>query len=118
MDIPLDVVEMRQRTEMTSMERQKILRALRDPDHFALRITYQDRSGAITERVVSPIRMLDSRTMLALCLCRELPRRFDLDRCSELELVEAHDILMPCPIIVRQTVAAPRQCDTIPMSVA
>jgi predicted DNA-binding transcriptional regulator YafY len=87
---------------MTNVEKQKVLRALRDPDHFALRITYQDRAGAITERVVSPIRMLDSRTMLALCLCRELPRRFDLDRCSDLELVEAHDILMPCPIVNRQ----------------
>jgi predicted DNA-binding transcriptional regulator YafY len=83
---------------MTNTEQNKLSRALRDPDHFVLRITYRDRGGTITERMVSPIRMVDSRTMLALCLCRESPRRFDLERCSDLELVEAHDVLMPCPI--------------------
>lgn len=83
---------------MTNIEQSKLTKALRDPDHFVLRITYKDRAGAITERMVSPIRMVDSRTMLALCLCRESPRRFDLDRCSGLELVESHDVLMPCPI--------------------
>jgi predicted DNA-binding transcriptional regulator YafY len=83
---------------MTTIEQNKLRRALRDPDHFVLRITYRDREGTITERMVSPIRLVDSRTMLALCLCRESPRRFDLERCSGLELVEAHDILMPCPI--------------------
>jgi predicted DNA-binding transcriptional regulator YafY len=83
---------------MTTMEQSKLSRALRDPDHFVLRITYRDRAGTVTERMVSPIRMVDGRTMLALCLCRESPRRFDLERCSDLELVAAHDILMPCPI--------------------
>jgi predicted DNA-binding transcriptional regulator YafY len=85
---------------MTAIEQNKLTRALRDPDNFVLRITYKDRAGSVTERMVSPIRMVDSRTMLALCLCRESPRRFDLDRCSDLELVEAHDVLMPCPIRV------------------
>jgi predicted DNA-binding transcriptional regulator YafY len=83
---------------MTTIEQNSLSRALRDPDHFVLRITYKDRAGEITERMVSPIRMVGSRTMLALCLCRESPRRFDLDRCSDLELVEAHDVLMPYPI--------------------
>lgn len=88
---------------MTAGEKRNLDRALRDPDHFALRITYTDREGTITERMVSPIRLINSQTMLALCLCRELPRRFDLDRCEELELVEAHTVLMPCPI---RTIAA------------
>lgn len=83
---------------MTAIQQNKLRRALRDPDHFVLQITYQDREGTITQRMVSPIRMVDPRTMLALCLCRESPRRFDLDRCTDLELVEAHQVLMPCPI--------------------
>lgn len=88
---------------MTAIEQNKLRRALRDPDHFVLRITYRDREGTVTERMVSPIRMVDARTMLALCLCRESPRRFDLERCSDLELVASHEVLMPCPI---RTVAA------------
>ena len=83
---------------MTAVEKSKLHQALRDPDHFVLRITYKDREGQVTERMVSPIRMVDPRKMLALCLCRESPRRFDLDRCSDMELVSAHDVLMPCPI--------------------
>ena len=88
----------RREEKMTAVERNKLHCALRDPDHFVLRITYKDREGTVTERMVSPIRMVDPRTMLALCLCRESPRRFDLDRCSDMELVAAHDVLMPCPI--------------------
>lgn len=83
---------------MTIQERRQIDRALHCPDDLVLKIHYTDREGNVTERIVSPIRMVNAKSMLALCLCRELPRRFDLDRCSNLELVNANTVLMPVPI--------------------
>jgi predicted DNA-binding transcriptional regulator YafY len=92
---------------MTTSEMQQIQSALRDPDQWVVRLTYEDKSGSITERVVSPIRWIDAKTMLALCLCRENPRRFDLSRCSEVQLLPAHDVLMPVPLrIVGQNTRA------------
>ncbi len=90
---------------MTQSEMNKLRRALHDSDNYVLRMTYCDRSGCVTERVVSPIRFVDSKTMLALCLCRENPRRFDLDRCSDFDLIEAHEVLMPVPIKTRMATA-------------
>ena len=80
---------------MTTTEKMMVRKALLAPESFVLRLVYSDRSGARTERVVSPIRILDGKAMLALCLCREDCRRFDLERCSDVELLDANDVLMP-----------------------
>ncbi len=32
-----------------------------------------------------------------LCLCRETPRRFELERCSDIRLLSSNDVLMPVP---------------------
>jgi len=83
------------------MDRQQmamVQKAMVAPDDFVLRMVYKDRAGTITERMVSPIRFLDARSMLALCLCREFPRRFELERCSSIEVVDANDVLMPVEI--------------------
>ena len=76
----------------------RIHQAMRASDDFVVRLVYRDRTGTVTQRIVSPIRFLDSKTMLALCLCRESPRQFELERCSHVELVHAYDVLMPVEI--------------------
>ncbi|MBU6388057.1 MAG: hypothetical protein KGS49_19095, partial [Planctomycetes bacterium] len=76
------------------------------PDDFAVRLRYRSQNGELTERVISPIKMADSRSLLALCLCRENPRRFELDRCSHIELVPAHEILMPMELRVIEAAPA------------
>lgn len=76
----------------------RIHQAMRSPDDYVVRLVYRDRAGTLTQRVVSPIRFLDGRNLLALCLCRESPRRFELERCSEVELLDANEVLMPVEI--------------------
>ena len=90
---------------METAEYQILRQAMLNPDDYALRLQYLSKAGELTERVVSPIKMADSRSVLALCLCRESPRKFELDRCTKLELVPAHDVLMPMEIRVLE--AAP-----------
>jgi predicted DNA-binding transcriptional regulator YafY len=85
----------KRRTIMGTSEYTILKQAMVCPDDYAVRLRYRSKSGELTERVVSPIKMTDSRSLLALCLCRENPRRFELDRCSHLELVPAHEVLMP-----------------------
>ncbi|MFN7629593.1 MAG: hypothetical protein ACK5PZ_22425 [Pirellula sp.] len=80
---------------MTTTEKMMVRKALLAPESFVLRIVYADRSGARTQRVVSPIRILDGKAMLALCLCREDCRRFELERCTAVELIDANEVLMP-----------------------
>lgn len=77
-----------------------INKSLLHPDDYVVRMRYEDKTGVVTERVVSPIRFVGDQSILALCLCRETPRRFDLERCSAIELVSANDILMPVEIRV------------------
>jgi predicted DNA-binding transcriptional regulator YafY len=77
------------------------------PDDYAVRLRYRSKEGELTERVVSPIKMDNPHSLLALCLCRENPRRFDLDRCSHIELVPAHEVLMPMELKVLE--AAPEK---------
>lgn len=74
--------------------------AMYSPDDYAVRLRYRAKDGELTERVISPIKMDNSHSLLALCLCRENPRRFELDRCSHIELVPAHEILMPMDLKV------------------
>jgi len=45
--------------------------------------------------VVSPIRFLGKGRFLALCLSREEPRQFYLERCTNVRLELAANFLMP-----------------------
>ena len=77
----------------------KIFRqAMQNPDDLVVEFVYRDAEGTCTTRVVSPIRFLSADRFLALCLCREEPRQFYLDRCSNVRLIKATDILMPVPM--------------------
>ena len=75
--------------------------AMDNPDNVVVKMTYTDRNGAVTKRVVSPIAFTKSdRRFRALCLCREEPRVFRLDRCTDVCLAQASDYVMPVPIVV------------------
>ena len=67
-------------------------------DDWVVEFRYQDSKGNQSIRVVSPVRFLGRDRFLGLCLSREEPRQFYLDRCSELTLRPAHDFVMPVPI--------------------
>ena len=79
--------------------RQKIRRAMNDPDGLVLIFEYFDKKGNHTRRVVSPIRFVTNKRFLGLCLCREEPRMFQLDRMNNVRLARAHEFLMPVPMI-------------------
>ncbi len=72
-----------------------LLKAMSQSDRFVVALDYVDAKGEQTRRVVSPIRFLKEGRFLALCLCREEPRQFHLDRCSNLSLQRSEDVLMP-----------------------
>ena len=72
-----------------------IARAMQDSDQWAIRMDYRDRNDVVTSRFISPIRFLAPDRFLALCLCREEPRQFYLERCEEVVLIPADEILMP-----------------------
>jgi predicted DNA-binding transcriptional regulator YafY len=65
------------------------------PDDLVVEFDYADAKGVATHRVVSPIRFLGGNRFLGLCLSREEPRQFYLDRCSGVRLARACDFLMP-----------------------
>jgi len=75
-----------------------IVRAMQDPDNHVVTFDYADRNGVATRRVVSPIRWLDGERFLGLCLSREHPRQFHLDRCRDVVLAPAAQFLMPVPM--------------------
>lgn len=70
-------------------------RAMQDPEKWVISLEYVDSKGVVTKRLVSPIRFLSSRRFLALCLCREEPRQFYLERCQNVELTPAEQVMMP-----------------------
>jgi predicted DNA-binding transcriptional regulator YafY len=70
-------------------------RAMQDSDHYVVELDYIDSKGKTTRRVVSPIRFLPGNRLLALCLCREAPRQFHLNRCSNVRLSRAEQFMMP-----------------------
>ncbi len=70
-------------------------RAMQDPEKWVISLEYVDSKGVVTKRLVSPIRFLSSRRFLALCLCREEPRQFYLERCQNVELTPADQVMMP-----------------------
>ena len=78
-------------------DRAKFNSAARDPDNLAIRLVYTDRDGNRTRRCISPIEV-GAEKIKALCLCREQVRWFKVECCSEIELVDASELLMPVEI--------------------
>ncbi len=78
--------------------RRDIFKAIQDSDNLVVKFEYIDSKGEMTRRVVSPIRFLGQKRFLALCLSREEPRQFYLERCTNLEIRGAHEFLMPVAI--------------------
>jgi len=75
--------------------RQLIYRAMHQSDDLVVTFEYCDAKGVQTQRVVSPIRFLGKDRFLALCLSREEPRQFSLERCQNVRLAPAAEFLMP-----------------------
>ena len=73
----------------------EIRSAMQNSDELVIQMDYQDSKGGKTNRVVSPIRFLAPGRFLALCLCREEPRQFYLERCKNVRLRPACDVVMP-----------------------
>lgn len=78
--------------------RQQIRRAMQDPDGVVLTFDYTDQKGNQTRRVVSPVRFANRERFLALCLSREAPRFFQLNRMSNVQVAAAHHFVMPVPL--------------------
>ena len=76
-----------------------IQRAMRQADDLVLVFNYRDSKGAVTRRVVSPVRFLAGDRFLALCLSREEPRQFYLNRCENMRLDWASNFVMPVPLL-------------------
>jgi predicted DNA-binding transcriptional regulator YafY len=75
--------------------RQLIHRAMHQPHDLVVEFDYTDAKGVQTHRVASPIRFLGQARFLGLCLSREEPRQFYLERCENVRLSMAADFLMP-----------------------
>ena len=75
--------------------RQLIFRAMHQSDDLVVTFDYCDAHGVTTHRVVSPIRFLGQDRFLALCLSREEPRQFYLERCQNVRLAAAAEFVMP-----------------------
>ena len=82
---------------LSTEDRINISRATEDPDRWAIRITYNRSDNTTTSRIVSPVRYYKGN-LQALCLGREQMRNFSLGRILSVELVAAHECLMPEPI--------------------
>ncbi len=78
-----------------STVREKIQKSIQNYDDLVVTFRYVDSKGNWSQRVVSPIRWMGSGKFLGLCLSREEPRQFVMDRCQELELKPAWDYVMP-----------------------
>lgn len=91
------IVEHRPHGQGTSAARTRrfIQFAMWCPDDLVVRLDYYDAAGTWTNRVVSPICWLGEDRFRALCLGREKPRQFYLDRCQNVQLVRASEVLMP-----------------------
>ena len=74
-------------------------KAMQAPDDLVVSLEYVDSQGQATRRIVSPIRFLGGNRFLGLCLCREEPRQFVIDRCRNVRLCRACDFVMPVPVI-------------------
>jgi predicted DNA-binding transcriptional regulator YafY len=77
------------------MNRRLISKAMGQSDDLVIALDYVDSKGQQTRRIVSPIRFLSEGSFLALCLSRCEPRRFQLDRCNNVQLRRASEYVMP-----------------------
>jgi predicted DNA-binding transcriptional regulator YafY len=68
---------------------------MHQPDDLVVEFDYTDARGNATHRVVSPIRFLGPDRFLGLCLSREEPRQFYLERCRNVRLAPAVEFVMP-----------------------
>lgn len=75
-----------------------LAKAMQAADDYVVSVDYVDSKGMVTRRIVSPIRFLPGNRFLALCLCREEPRQFYLERCHNVKLCRASDFVMPVPV--------------------
>ena len=75
--------------------RQRIYGAMHQSDDLVVTSDDCDAKGATSHRVVNPTRFLGKDRFLGLCLSREEPRQFYLDRCQNVRLARAADFLMP-----------------------
>lgn len=82
--------------------RRTLRRAMQDSDNYVIHLDYLDSEGNRTTRYISPIRFVGQDRLLALCLCREAPRQFYLDRCENVRLIPACEVLMPMPMMHAQ----------------
>ena len=78
--------------------RGKIFQAMQDSDRLVVEFLYLDARGNETRRIVSPIRFMPNGRFLGLCLGREAPRQFYMNRCRQLEIKPAEQFLMPVPM--------------------
>jgi predicted DNA-binding transcriptional regulator YafY len=81
--------------ERTMQIQNLINKAMRSPDDLVISMEYVDSEGVKSRRIVSPIRFMGPRRFLALCLCREEPRQFVLQRCHDVTLMPAAEVMMP-----------------------
>ena len=75
-----------------------IERVMQQTDDLVLVLDYEGKDGSRTRRVVSPIRFVAENRFLALCLSREEPRQFHLDRCSNVRVGLSGNYVMPVEI--------------------
>jgi len=73
----------------------EIIQAMQNQDELVVEFLYSDSKGNRSRRVVSPIRFLPNGRFLGLCLSREEPRQFYMNRCQEVKLRRAENYLMP-----------------------
>jgi predicted DNA-binding transcriptional regulator YafY len=72
-----------------------IARAIQQSDDLVVVFDYLDANGNATRRVVSPYRFLGDSHFLGLCLTREEPRQFQINRCRNLKIDLAVNYVMP-----------------------
>jgi hypothetical protein len=86
-------------TEQAAIK-QLILKAMKDPDRFCLRMIYVDDVGRRTRRVVSPSKWgaAGRYSFSGLCMSREEWRWFKTRSVEQAELIESSTVLMPVEI--------------------
>lgn len=67
---------------------------LSHPDECVLAFTYTDKQGVVTDRIVSPHKMLSDAAFQAMCLKRADVRTFDLTRCKGMKIGLACDAMV------------------------
>jgi predicted DNA-binding transcriptional regulator YafY len=80
---------------VSDVKRRLIARVMQQTDDLVIVIEYEGKDGAVTRRVVSPIRFVGEDRFLALCLSREEPRQFYIDRCRSVRVDLAATYIMP-----------------------